>query len=189
MATREPTAGARSVGPDSSVTSVRATLLVQPRPSTAPLPRNIVGDADVISPVFVAGSERVSLCARVAGRASWCAPHDLSRNVQHASRREFIIYANRHSRQNEAILIAMHRRLSRPLLPSPKCGCSLAATLPASPATLPIVRVHVLRRKRMAFGAGVWHRVDVKRIPLAQGAAGEADHLGFGCFKARPRYH
>jgi hypothetical protein len=135
-----------------------------------------------VSPVLVAGGERGSLCARIADRCV-LHPDDLSRSVQHTSRCDFIIYANRRSRQEEAILITMHTNLSRPL-PSPKCGCSLAATLPASPATLPVVGVQVLRRKRMAFGAGVWHRVDV----MPQGVAREADHLGFGCFKARPRY-
>jgi hypothetical protein len=106
--------------------------------------------------------------------------------VQHASRREFIIYANLQSRQDEAILIVMHRSLSRPLSPSPKRDCSLATTPPAAPSVLSLIYPHVLWGKQLAVAAGPWYRAGVGCNPPAGAALGEADHLGFGCFKARP---
>jgi hypothetical protein len=152
-------------GPDSSVTSVRATPLVQPT-------------SERCAPTSL-GTQAVHL---------WCIPHDLNRNVQHASRREFIIYANRHSRQDEVILAVMHRSPIRPLLPNPKRGCTLTTTLPAAPSVLSLIYPHVLWGKQMAIAAGPWYCAGVGCNPPASGAVGETDHFGFGCFKARPRY-
>ena len=80
----------------------------------------------------------------------------------------------------------MNETLGCRFLPPPKRGRALTATSPAAPAAFALIYLHVLWRKGMAIAAGGWRHARVERSVCAH--AGEADHFGFGCFKARPRY-
>jgi hypothetical protein len=82
----------------------------------------------------------------------------------------------------------MNETLGRPLSPRPKCSRSLSAALPTAPPTLALACLHVVRRKWMTFAARAWRHRRVERSVWAHAVGGEADHFGFGCFKAGPRY-
>ncbi len=82
-----------------------------------------------------------------------------------------------------AYFFSMDQNLCRPPLSCPKFDRSLPATTAATPATFDFIYPQVVRRQHMAIAAsGGYGRALAYAIP------GKAHHLGFGCFKARPRY-
>ena len=85
--------------------------------------------------------------------------------------------------------IAMNETLGCFFLPSSKRRRALATTLPAPPAAFTLICTQVLWCQRMAIAASIWcgERTGLDR--RVDATCGEADHFGFGCFKARPRYH
>ena len=83
----------------------------------------------------------------------------------------------------------MDENLGRHFLPFPKRGGALATTLPTPPAAVARIYLHVVRRKRMAIAASTWYRAGVELSRSSRAAGREGDHFGFGCSKARPRYH
>jgi hypothetical protein len=87
------------------------------------------------------------------------------------------------------IVVHMNETLRSDLLPRPKCGRPLSAAPPAPPAALGSVYPNVLRRERMAVSARRWHLTAPGSSAGTRAVGGDADRFGFGCFKARPRYH
>ena len=84
--------------------------------------------------------------------------------------------------------IAMNETLGCRFLPPPKCGRALTTTPAAAPAAVALICMQVLWRQRMAIAASIWYGERTGFDRLVDATRGEADHFGFGCFKARPRY-
>jgi len=65
-----------------------------------------------------------------------------------------------------------------------KFGRSRPTTAAAAPATGRLVHLQIVEREQMAVAAEIWYGHG-----LEDAFRGKAHHIGFGCFKARPRYH
>jgi hypothetical protein len=78
----------------------------------------------------------------------------------------------------------MDKNLGRRLVPRSKYSCSLPATAATAPAAQCLLHPQVLGRKQMAIAANIGYVHG-----LADTFLGKANHMSFGCFKARPRYH
>jgi hypothetical protein len=72
----------------------------------------------------------------------------------------------------------------RPLMPRPKFGRSRPTTAAATPATFRLVHLQVVGREQMAIAADMRYGHGLEHT-----FRGKADHVSFGCSKARPRYH
>jgi hypothetical protein len=66
----------------------------------------------------------------------------------------------------------------------PKFGRSQPTTAAAAPATSRSVRLQVVGREQMAIAADAGYSHGLEHT-----FQGKADHVSFGCSKARPRYH
>jgi hypothetical protein len=69
-------------------------------------------------------------------------------------------------------------------MPSPKFGCSRPTTAAAAPAAFRVIDLQVVGSKQMAVAAHIGYGHGLEDTLL-----GRANHISFGCFKARPRYH
>jgi predicted nucleic acid-binding protein len=68
-------------------------------------------------------------------------------------------------------------------MPSPKFGCSRPTTAAAAPAAFRVIDLQVVGSKQMAVAAHIGYGHGLEDTLLAK-----ANHISFGCFKARPRY-
>jgi hypothetical protein len=75
------------------------------------------------------------------------------------------------------------QNLCRRLMPRPKFGRSRPTAAAASPATFRLVDLQVIRREQMAIAADMRYGHGLEHT-----FQGKADHVSFGCSKARPRY-
>ena len=83
----------------------------------------------------------------------------------------------------------MNETLGCRFLAPPKRGRALTTTSPAAPAAFALIYLRVLWRKRMPIAASIWDGERTGLDWLVDATRVEANHFGFGCFKARPRYH
>jgi len=78
----------------------------------------------------------------------------------------------------------MDQNLCRRPMPRPKCGRSRPTTAATAPAPVRLVHLQVVGREQMAIAADIGYGHGLEQTLL-----GKAHRFGFGCSKARPRYH